>query len=233
MEGQGVYSPKEQYKQMFIEAVGKRSGSMVMWQVLDEIGFFNSPASANHHLNVPGGLLIHSLNVAKAAMELCEAEQFAQCDKNVVLTAALLHDVCKAGKYIAKPEGGYRYRDTRMLGHGEESVILIQHWMYLTEKETLATRQDQSLIQRAAGFDLGNSGGIGYSEECSPTLMTAAGGNKTAVVQNQRLMESLVLNDQGGKNMDVSVNVTGTLRAQTHGHPPVVFQKSEDEGNET
>lgn len=67
-------------------------------------------------------------------MELCEAEQFAQCDKNVVLTAALLHDVCKAGKYIAKPEGGYRYRDTRMLGHGEESVILIQHWMYLTEK---------------------------------------------------------------------------------------------------
>lgn len=98
---------------------------------------------------------------------------------------------------------------------------------------TLATRQDQSLIQRAAGFDLGNSGGIGYSEECSPTLMTGAGGNKTAVVQNQRLMESLVLNDQGGKNMDVSVNVTGTLRAQTHGHPPVVFQKSEDEGNET
>lgn len=98
---------------------------------------------------------------------------------------------------------------------------------------TLATRQDQSLIQRAAGFDLGNSGGIAYSEECSPTLMTGAGGNKTAVVQNQRLMESLVLNDQGGKNMDVSVNVTGTLHAQTHGHLPVVFQKSEDEGNET
>lgn len=47
---------------------------------------------------------------------------------------------------------------------------------------TLATRQDQSLIQRAAGFGLGNSGGIGYSEECSPTLMTGAGGNKTAVV---------------------------------------------------
>ena len=89
MEGQGVYSPKEQYKQMFIEAVRKRPGSMVMWRVLDEIGFFNSPASANHHLNVPGGLLIHSLNVAKAAMELCEAERFAQCDKNAVLTCTM------------------------------------------------------------------------------------------------------------------------------------------------
>lgn len=48
---------------------------------------------------------------------------------------------------------------------------------------TLATHQDQSLIQRAAGFDLGNSGGIGYSEECSPTLMAGASGHKTAVVQ--------------------------------------------------
>lgn len=25
-------------------------------------------------------------------------------------------------------------------GHGEESIILIQHWMYLTEKEMLAIR---------------------------------------------------------------------------------------------
>ena len=44
MEGQGVYSPKEQYKKMFIEAIGKRPNSMVMWRMLDEIGFFNSPA---------------------------------------------------------------------------------------------------------------------------------------------------------------------------------------------
>lgn len=29
MEGQGVYSPKEQYKQMFIEAIGKRPNSIV------------------------------------------------------------------------------------------------------------------------------------------------------------------------------------------------------------
>lgn len=64
----------------------------------------------------------------------------AACGNDVKEAEKLLHDVCKAGKYIAKPEGGYRYRDTRMLGHGEESVILIQHWMYLTEKETLAIR---------------------------------------------------------------------------------------------
>ena len=70
MEGQGVYSPKEQYKQMFIEAIGKRPNSMVMWRMLDEIGFFNSPASANHHLNVPGSLLIHSGNCGSMGKRL-------------------------------------------------------------------------------------------------------------------------------------------------------------------
>ena len=33
----------------------------------------------------------------------------------------------------------------------------------------------------------------------------------------------LVLNDQGGAVMNVSYNVTGTLRAQMGGHPPIVL----------
>ena len=32
----------------------------------------------------------------------------------------------------------------------------------------------------------------------------------------------LILNDQGGSVMDTSDDVTATLRAQDHGHPPVV-----------
>ena len=32
----------------------------------------------------------------------------------------------------------------------------------------------------------------------------------------------LILNDQGGSVMDTSEDVTSTLRAQDHGHPPVV-----------
>ena len=34
----------------------------------------------------------------------------------------------------------------------------------------------------------------------------------------------ICLNDQGGAQMDVSTDVTGTLRAQEHGHPPLVFE---------
>ena len=33
----------------------------------------------------------------------------------------------------------------------------------------------------------------------------------------------LVLNDQGGAIMDISYEVTHTLRAQDHGHPPLVL----------
>ena len=33
----------------------------------------------------------------------------------------------------------------------------------------------------------------------------------------------LALNDQGGGIMNVSFDVVGTLRAQDHGHPPLIF----------
>lgn len=35
--------------------------------------------------------------------------------------------------------------------------------------------------------------------------------------------EVLVLNDQGGSQMNISHDVTATLRAQDHGHPPLVL----------
>lgn len=53
--------------------------------------------------------------------------------------------------------------------------------------------------------------GIGYMDEQSPTL------------SSQRHDASvLCLNDQGGSVMGVSENVSGTLRAQEHGHQPIV-----------
>ena len=53
--------------------------------------------------------------------------------------------------------------------------------------------------------------GIGYMDEQSPTL------------SSQRHDASvLCLNDQGGSVMGVTENVSGTLRAQEHGHQPIV-----------
>ena len=66
----------------------------------------------------------------------------------------------------------------------------------------------------AAGF-CGNAGaearGIGYQDECSPTLKT---GTAPSV---------LCLNDQGGNQLHCTKDITGTLRAQEHGHQPLIF----------
>ena len=71
-----------------------------------------------------------------------------------------------------------------------------------------------------AGFKLGNSEharSIGYAEEQAPTLNAVCGGNKPAV---------MCLNDQGGNVMGVSYDVSGTLRAQEHGHQPSILDMS-------
>ena len=71
----------------------------------------------------------------------------------------------------------------------------------------------------AAGFCAGaapTAGGIGWQEECSPTLKAAESGTNM-------VPSILCLNDQGGGVMDCSLDVTGTLRAQEHGHQPLVM----------
>ena len=71
----------------------------------------------------------------------------------------------------------------------------------------------------AAGFCAGagpSAGSIGYHEEVAPTLKASASGNMMPSV--------LCLNDQGGNVMDCSEDVSGTLRAQEHGHQPLVYE---------
>lgn len=69
-----------------------------------------------------------------------------------------------------------------------------------------------------AGFSAGagaSAGSIAYSEQIAPTLKGSASGNCMPSI--------LCLNDQGGSVMDCSEDVSGTLRAQEHGHQPLVF----------
>ena len=70
-----------------------------------------------------------------------------------------------------------------------------------------------------AGFSAGagaKAGGIGYNESVAPTLKGSPSGN---------CMPSIIcLNDQGGSVMECSENVSGTLRAQEHGHQPLVYE---------
>ena len=70
-----------------------------------------------------------------------------------------------------------------------------------------------------AGFCAGagpSAGTIGYQEERAPTLKASASGNMMPSI--------LCLNDQGGQRMDLSLDHTGTLRADEKGHQPLVYE---------
>lgn len=127
---------------------------------LDELDFFNQPASARNHFNFPGGLAQHSLNVYDMAMKLRTSVIEARPDKEPYLApesiaiAALLHDVCKADIYRrtrrkVKNEVG-QWEDVEgydvdysalPVGHGEKSVMmLLRAGLDLEDDELMAIR---------------------------------------------------------------------------------------------
>ena len=138
----------------------QRDGVDGMIEDLEKLGFFTAPASAGHHLNVAGGLTVHSLNVCKAALAVWEAMKplepslNADVSRESIIIASLLHDVCKADAYIPS----VRKRRTRIgtwedcegykmtfknfpLGHGEKSLaVTLRSGIELTDAEMLAIR---------------------------------------------------------------------------------------------
>ncbi len=127
---------------------------------LDELKFFEAPASARNHFNFPGGLALHSLNVYDMAMKLRESVVALRPDTADLLApesiaiAALLHDVCKANIYrrtirrqkneigVWEDIEGYEVDYSALpVGHGEKSVImLLRAGLDLEDDELMAIR---------------------------------------------------------------------------------------------
>lgn len=149
-------------KEYFIETLRStgRKGVDNVIENLEKLGFFNAPASTVYHLNTPGGLVQHSINVYTEAMAIREKQIEFRPDVEPklpvasVIIAALLHDVCKADIY----EEGQKFRkgangrwepysaydvdySALPVGHGEKSVIRLLQWgLEMTHDEILAIR---------------------------------------------------------------------------------------------
>ena len=154
-------------KDHFIETLSatSRKGIDNVISKLEELGFFEAPASSRFHLSCKGGLAEHSMNVYEAAVMLREQiirmkpELEAQLPLDSVAICALLHDVCKIDIYkegilSRKNEDGFwekyvgfsvDYNMGLPLGHGEKSVIMLLSWgLELTPEEMLAIRWHMS-----------------------------------------------------------------------------------------
>lgn len=149
-------------KNQFLELLRttEREGMNNVIFQLEELGFFEAPASAKQHLSKRGGLMEHSLNVYATAMDI--REMLIKRDENMddllpmdsVIIASLLHDICKADIYKLRTQQENNEIDTRTnvpkyevdyhnypLGHGEKSVIiLLRCGLDLTDDEILAIR---------------------------------------------------------------------------------------------
>ena len=152
----------ENLKKYFIERLLStgRKGMENVISNLERLGFFTAPASTRFHLNIPGGLMLHSWNVCNTAlmlrdqMILMKPELQERLPVESVIIAALLHDVCKSDIYketllnrkndqgFWEKVPGYEIDCSNFpMGHGEKSVImLVSMGLDLTRDEMLAIR---------------------------------------------------------------------------------------------
>lgn len=173
------------YKAKFIEELKntKRKGVDAVIEGLEELGFFEAPASSKHHLAEPGGLVKHSLDVLAQMLALASVQTelnpaLAQRLRMDSLTiVALLHDVCKAEIYRkelkhrknadGRWEDYYGYTADYShcpLGHGEKSVIrLLRMGLDLTASEILAIRWHMAAWDLADNFEAKGN----FSEACN------------------------------------------------------------------
>ena len=123
-----------------------------------------------------------------------------------------------AGVLQAQPMGSPT-RTQRSGSCGERSRSGISELSQKCESEGYEACGDAKQQTFVASFSAGagaSAGSIAYNETVSPTLKGSASGNCMPSV--------LCINDQGGKIMECSEDVTGTLRAQEHGHQPLVLR---------
>ena len=118
--------------------------------------FYRAPASSMYHDSFPGGLLYHSLKVAKNCVELMHSSKFMDNSKlGDAVLCALIHDWCKIDLYesylrnvkndqtgIWEKVPSYRYKGSAVinLGHGVSSMFLATKFFKLNLEEASAIR---------------------------------------------------------------------------------------------
>lgn len=110
-----------------------RDGVDTLIEYLETEGFFNSPASTRFHGCYTGGLADHSLRVYELLTWFNNSLKFG-IEKESIIIAALLHDVCKIGAYLGdcKP---YKWNRSQPSGHARLSIERIKKFIELTELE--------------------------------------------------------------------------------------------------
>ena len=132
--------------------------------------------------------------------------------------------IADPGADVPMPESGKWLPAGEIMGNGYSVA-----WRILDASKGWGVAQRRKRIfavlhlagERAGQVLFESEGLSGFAPPGSETGKAAPGS-----VENGSGTAGVCLNDQGGGRMDVTAGVTGTLRAETHGHPPCVIGAS-------
>ena len=126
-------------------------------------GYFEKPASLNHHGKDYGDLFAHSYNVAETLFYYTMNLGLKWLRPESPMIVGLFHDLCKVDNYISdgsvpenRREIGFCYNDKQLIkGHGDKSVMMLSQFMTLTEEEILCIRYHMGAYEKDDwdGFD--------------------------------------------------------------------------------
>lgn len=160
----------------------RRDGILPLLQYLETTDFYTAPSSKTFHLNEPGGLCQHSLNVfhtacaindaiVSPAIERGDSAFTKKVSTESIAVTALFHDLCKTKIYHEKElwrkdgqgrwesYSGYEIKDDFPFGHGEKSCIIINWFMRLRKEELLAIRWHMGMFEMT---EVGSSSRFSY-----------------------------------------------------------------------
>lgn len=178
MSEQEILQNKQKYLELCHKYIHRKGIDELLKYLDSKTDFFTAPSSTKFHLNTPGGLCLHSMNVFEAAMNinknlLLPKQQagesiFAEpLSEESIAIAALFHDLCKCGLYHQAEKWkkdetgrwvsytGYDVKDDFPFGHGEKSCYIINFYLKLHRDELLAIRWHMGM------YDVGENGSSG------------------------------------------------------------------------
>jgi len=134
---------------------------------------------------------------------------------------AVLESICRVKDETISVPKTYRWQSAGKIVGDDFSIA----WRVL-DAQYWGVPQRRKRIYLVADFAGGSAGEIlfkseglpGYSEKSFCSRQRAAGS-----AEDGSCFSSICLNDQGGDRMDITDDVTCTLRAESH-HPPLVFE---------
>lgn len=117
--------------------------------------FKKAPAAKNFHHGYMGGLLEHTLSLCKMAAQV--AEHYPELDRDLLLTAAFLHDIGKTRELKADLQIDYT-DEGRLLGHVVLGVAMVDDKLYGLKDfpQGLAVRLKHMILSHHGEYEFGS-----------------------------------------------------------------------------